>query len=511
MRTKIGLLLLLTFLLAGCSDGSSLTIPGRIAFDDLVDDTVSLSMSERTPLAAEATFRTTEAVTVQVEVLGDEPLSHTFAGSETDHVIPILGLYPDRENRVVLTLTTEEGAEASDTISVETEPLPDFFPDVEITVATSEMEPGWTVSSFGLGDGAGRIFAYPFAFDSQGQIRWYLDLSDFDRYTFHIERLRNGNLLFGQAGAVYEYDMLGQELNRWELPGYRYHHDVIEKEDGNLIVAVDLESAQTIEDHVVELDRASGSIVRVWDFRTILDPLRDTYHDPGDNDWLHMNAVWWDEDDEALIVSGRNQSTVAKVTRDGELVWILSPHRGWGVNPEGTDLSAFLLTAVDAEGTPYDADVQNGDVDAPDFRWPWGQHASMLLPNGNLFVFDNGLNPHFTATPEGGGFSRGVEYEIDEQAMTIRQVWQYGQERGHEYYAPIISDVDHLPQTGHRLIMPGITDGFRAFVTEVTEEKDLIFEATVYFQNLFGSGALAWGEFDLIYRSERMEIYPPGL
>lgn len=63
-------------------------------------------------------------------MLGDEPLSHTFAGSEPDHVIPILGLYPDRETRMVLTLTTADGAEASDTISVETEPLPDFFADV---------------------------------------------------------------------------------------------------------------------------------------------------------------------------------------------------------------------------------------------------------------------------------------------------------------------------------------------------------------------------------------------
>ena len=95
-------------------------------------------------------------------------------------------------------------------------------------------------------------------------------------------------------------------------------------------------------------------------------------------------------------------------------------------------------------------------------------------------MFDNGLSRNFETV--GVPFSRGVEYEIDESAMTVRQVWQYGEERGPDYHSPIISDVDLLPSTGNRLIM-------------------------IHFNNLTSSGSLSWGDFDLVYRSERLSPY----
>ena len=82
-----------------------------------------------------------------------------------------------------------------------------------------------------------------------------------------------------------------------------------------------------------------------------------------------------------------------------ELVWIMAPHKGWGkagINGDGFETSDYLLTAVDANGDPYPQNVQDGLVADPNFDWTWGQHASMLLPDGNLFVFDNGYNRHFT-------------------------------------------------------------------------------------------------------------------
>ena len=103
-----------------------------------------------------------------------------------------------------------------------------------------------------------------------------------------------------------------------------------------------------------------------------------------------------------------------------------------------------------------------------------------------------------------------MEYEIDPDAMTVRQVWVLGGERGAEYYSPIISDVDDLSVAGDRLIMPGIVLGadLRAFITEVTEGGEIVFEAEVRFRNSLSTGAFAWGQFDLVYRSERIALYP---
>jgi arylsulfate sulfotransferase len=511
---KSALLLTLCGLgLAACGGDELLAPEGReVSIEEVLDGAVEITRDPngRTPLAAEVTFRTRFPVGVSIEVLGPEPLVHEFPGTATEHTIAILGLYPGIENRVELRLTDPGELHAVDTLEISTDPLPEFFPSVEIVAADgSGMEPGWTLSSMAIGDN-GVFRSQPMMFDANGDVRWFMDLSSLGGMVYMVERLANGNLLTGYAQSIYEYDMLGKLINRWDIPGYGYHHDVIEKPDGNFLVAVLKLGLATTDDHVIELDRASGAIAKEWDLRQVLDVYRRDLVDD-DVDWLHMNAVWYSAADDALIISGRNQAIV-KVTRDNELAWILAPHKGWGKagpDADGHETSDYLLTAVDSDGNPYPEPVQQGDEGAVDFDWPWGQHAPLILPNGHLFLFDNGLTRSFSS--DGPSYSRGVEYEIDESLMTVRQVWQYGEERGPEFYSVIISDVDLLPSTGNRLIMPGIVFGADplALVTEVTYPgKQVVFEARIHFKNLLSSGDRSWGNLDLVYRSERLPIYP---
>ncbi len=484
----------------------------RAPLENLLDGAVSLTLNPSgiNPLAAELAFQTREPARITIEVLGAEPVTYRAGGQATEHRIPVLGLYPGIENRIVLRVVGTGPEYALDTLRLATAPLPEFMPDIRIEKADrDQMEAGWTLSNLSIGKNSNYL-SYPILFDSNGDIRWYLDLSSFGGMVAMTEPLANGNLLFLYGSAVYEYDMLGVEINRWDTPGYWTHHDVIEKPDGNLIVAVDKSGIGTVEDFIIEIDRASGAIVNEWDLRQVLDmKRRDLVSD--EVDWFHMNAIWYDEGDDALIISGRNQGLV-KVTRDNRLVWILAPHKGWGkAGPEadGHETAPFLLTAVDASGVPYPEPIQQGMEEAPDFRWSWGQHAPLLLPNGNLFAFDNGYRRYFTDGDH--SFSRGVEYVIDEAAMTVRQVWQYGEERGSNYYSSIISDVDYLPETGNRLIMPGIifTPAPHARVTEVTYPAGrVVFDANIRFANFYSNGTFAYGQFDLVYRSERMPLYP---
>lgn len=345
-------------------------------------------------------------------------------------------------------------------------------------------------------------------FDESGRIRWYLDLTAEGSIFTPVERLANGNLVLGFAGSIREYDMLGRMVTEWAVgPTYTQHHDVVEKPDGNLVAAVNKGGTGTIEDHIIELDRSSGEIVKEWDLREVLDVDRTALYDDA-RDWLHVNSVWYDESDGGLIISGRHQG-VFKVSAENELVWILAPHRGWGaagVDGNGPPTSDFLLTATDGSGTPYPDAVQNGDERTPDFDWPWSQHAAQLLPNGNILLFDNGGRRQF-GQAEPPPYSRGVEYEIDAEAMTVRQVWAYGRDRGREFFASFVSDVDYLIGTGHRLIVPGIvgTAGGRgAWVTEVTPDGSVVSEAFLRFKDTFEEG----DRNDIVYRAERLPIYP---
>ena len=117
----------------------------------------------------------------------------------------------------------------------------------------------------------------------------------------------------------------------------------------------------TIQDHILELDSTTGKLLNDWDLTKVFDPTRRTYIDAEkwdisqNGDWLHDNGLAYSQADESIIVSGRHQG-VAKIRRDGTLVWLLAPHKGWKEPQSGK-----LLTAVSATSAPYAESVQLGE------------------------------------------------------------------------------------------------------------------------------------------------------
>ena len=136
--------------------------------------------------------------------------------------------------------------------------------------------------------------------------------------------------------------MLGNVIKNWKFPGYTFHHNVIEKPDGNFILtatkpgSTHINGVATIEDYVIETNRTSGSIVNVWDLKVSLDEYRTALTN-NTCDWFHGNGLYYDASDNTIIVSGRTQGVV-KLTYDNHVQWILSPHRGWGTNRAGDSL-----------------------------------------------------------------------------------------------------------------------------------------------------------------------------
>lgn len=501
---SFGLVITGLLLTGSCKKDISVGRPvdlNNLVSEDLI---IVLNPSGLTPLSAELRFNSVIPVNVSITIEGEEPLSHTFDDFSTEHRLPILGLYPGRENNILVMLTDVAGNFASTEVSVTTEELPSYFPEIVVDVTTGLRQPGWTLAEFGLGLGTA-FRSNPIIFDESGTVRWYMDLSAFDDLSFPVKQKSNGNLLVSYGEHIYEYDMLGRQLNDIFIPGYLQHHETREMPNGNLLVAVDKIGIETVEDHVIEVS-PNGTIVQVWDFREILDMDRMDLVDD-EIDWFHNNAVWYSEADDCIIASGRNQGVV-KVTRENELVWILAPHQGWGTAANGTDNNDFLLTAIDANGNPYPDEVQQGTIASDQFDWTWGQHAPVLLENGNIFILDNGFNRHFL--PGEPSYTRAVEYRINEEDMTIEEIWQYGKERGVETWAPIISDVDVMPNR-NRIMHAGIVfaDQPYAKIVEVAYPDGAVaYEVTLKFRNELSTGELAWGGLDLSYRSERIDIYP---
>lgn len=505
------------FLLASCGNSDDLPGPGPdpdptvvLQQDVVQSQSLTVNLSGVAPLTAVLAFSTSEAVTSRVRVVGKNgPISDVikdFTAPSVLHGLPILGLYADHNNEVEVTLFDQAGNSlGTSSFNIATNPLIRDMPSISVQTNNVQKEPGMTLVSY-FGNNSASTGQKPFIFDEFGDIRWYLDFSSNPVLTnlFYddgIERLQNGNYYFGDRSTsrIYEVDIIGRVMNTWEMPGYTFHHEVSEKPNGNFLVTVNNQnSTATIEDHIIEIERNSGNIVNVWDLRESLQQDR-TALTTDQGDWIHVNAVTYDSNDDTIIISGRTQGVV-KLTNNNEVVWILAPHRGWGTAGDGTDLTTKLLQPLDGSGQPITlAGVLDGESNTGSFEWAWYQHAPQVMPNGNVILFDNGENRNY----QGGNYSRAVEYEIDAANMTIQQVWSYGKSRGGVTYSRIVSDVDFHASSNHVFFSPGaiVNSSVYGKIIEVDyASNQVLYEASII---------APVAPFDITFhRTERLSLYP---
>ncbi|NNJ89385.1 MAG: aryl-sulfate sulfotransferase [Eudoraea sp.] len=498
--------ILSVLILSSCNSG----------FQYSIDTT--LNPYEISPLTASLNIEAEKPVTATVNVLGGIPLQQAFGTNATNMEIPVVGLYPNAINKVVVTLDYE-GGQIKDTIEITTKDLPPYFPKIVIDkLDRSRMESGMHACDIHFAN-KGSFNSGPFIFDDQGKVRWYLDLSSAGEMVSPFQRLKDGTLLMVSRNVIYEFDMLGKPLKKTTInPNYGMHHDVVELPDGNLLICVGKKNnfitvneqfEVSDSDFIILFDRKNSKIVREWDVAKLLDVSRSDLNFFRPGDWLHMNGLAFDETDNSIVVSGKNQGLI-KISWNNKLQWILAPNKSWGKagrNGNGFETAPFVLTAIDSMGNRYPNSVQEGIESSDSFDYSWGTHAPVFMPNGNLLAFDNGTYRNFENKDQ---FSRAVEYQINEKDKTVSQVWQYGKERGQEFFSTIVSDVDYLSTTKNILATSGYIKKGPVLMGKIVEvdymSGEEVFEATLYFKSSNGNKTSSWGQTDILYRSERMEL-----
>ena len=460
------------------------------------------------PLTALAVFTTEEPARVSIRVHGktnDADINNDFPALITEHIIPIYGLYADFLNTVTLTVTTEGGEKTVTSVSIQTDAIdPNTVGTIILQTDirnAAQMSPGLTF-----------LYSHKLAFDAYGDIRWTNNTlvtppSTLYNYGNGTSITTFGSYLEGEV-LLLERNFLGKFLRVWYSP-YGVHHDITQGENGNLLVTGS--QGASIEDFVYELNAETGEIIHTLDLKTVLPRSSERINATltaesalsenwgmSATDWFHLNAIVWDDGD--VILSGRHSSAVVKMAwPSGEIKWILASPFGWP-----TMFQKYLLTPAAGQS---------------DFEWPYWQHAPMLLPDQDnnpnttdLILFDNGCARFGEADVRSSllskdlasiqKYSRLVQYRIDETDHTIRQVWQYGKERGEELYSERCGDADYLPN-GNRLGFFYIVNEFpenassHVVISEVSASGTLIWEALLTAEN----GVLE------AYRGERLPIY----
>lgn len=411
------------------------------------------------PLSAVICFNTEEETTAEVTVKGktvEADLSHSFDVAK-EHVLPIYGLYDNYENTVVIKLGNGKSSE----VKIEVEELDvnkahfcntsyEYFGKDIMTISTATP----------LVDSARTA-----GFDYAGDLRWVIT----EKASWDIKKISNGRLLVSSYRSMQkpyytvglmEVDFSGKVYAEYRLPG-GYHHDAFELENGNILVCSDNDFNDSVEDFIVEITKETGEVVKSWDLQKILPREEGKAGDWNHHDWFHNNSVWYDKPTNSITLSGRHQDAAINFDYDtGALNWIIGDPEGW--SQEMVDKYFFK------------------NVTKGDFDWQYEQHAAMILPNGDVFLFDNGTyrsKVEEKRVPAEENFSRGVIYRIDTDKMEIEQIWQYGKERGAEFYSPYICNVDYYGE-GHYMIHSGGIATYRGRHTDtlgallINEYKD---------------------------------------
>lgn len=506
------------------SDQSTLDLPTLGDTLTNVVKKVRLDPSGYCPLAVELQLSFPVGGRVRVIVKGKNGkqgnMEHLFTQDGPNQVLHVFGLYPGYKNGLSIILTDKEGRERARTTQEITTQSLEYITLPKIDVMTSvpkQMESGVTLVDY-LGDNEFDTHR-PFMIDAEGEIRWLYSLKKhplIGNITAHVglKRMKNGNFLFGdvKTGRIIEADMLGEVKKVWNIKelGYEFHHEVTEMPNGNILICVTAHDSRlkngepSIQDVIIELDRETGKVITEWDLKQSLDEsMYGTFCSAADaypQNWVHNNAVLYSEKDDCIIVCTRYQG-LAKLDRNNRLKWLLSPHQGW----IDKGFSGYLLDPLDASGNKIaDEKLKMGEVNRDDFDWSWGAHCPVFMPNGNLMIFDNGYYRQYEDIDLYGmkGYSRAVEYQINESQMTIRQVWQYGKERGRGCYGVAVSSVQYLPETGNVLFCPGVgnrnVNGIGGKVVEVRKDtKEVVYEAH-----------LSTPAFLVFHRATRMPLYP---
>lgn len=410
------------------------------------------------------------------------------------HTPPIVGYLADGRNGTLPTTDVKKVAKGFE----------DKLYLINHTIEAAKKPISWTG---GFGAASWNDPTENFIVDTKGEVRWYLDYTKFyDRsgrsvndagMMMGFHQMDNGDIVWTQAQRYARYDLMGKKVFERDLPsGYvDSSHETVTLDNGHMLLRVaktdyalaNGKRVHTVRDHIIEVDQ-TGKVIEEWDLAEILgnnqfrkdlimaldaravclnidmnakhievsedQPYGDVTSTGAGRNWAHINSIDYDKQDDSIILSLRHQGIV-KVGRNHKVKWILGSPQGWS-----KDMQSKVLKPVDAKGKKIicedDGSVCPGYTnDKGGFDWSWTQHTAWLSDRGDnsgskktLSVFDNGdgrgMEQPAINTDK---YSRAVEYVIDEKKMTVKQTWEFGKERGFDWYSAVTSDVEYHPET----------------------------------------------------------------
>ncbi len=382
--------------------------------------------SNLNPLSAKVSFNTRLNATPKMTIVGQDnnDLVKDFLqdyGSSTSHELNVLGLYNYHTNQVYIDCTIHSWSitlRKEFRVTINHQPLYVF--DMSVSSKSAELNNdcdeiyitgGVTGSSSGYYDDGDMMIA-SVGFDEYGKIRWmyrvalYGNLRPYPIVYEGVDAILTTDLKSNPKIIISDY--MGNVLASCQTSGIeRLHHEGIYVGDGIIAVA---ETKNDVDESLfLEINVKTGAIEDSIDLDDIIDPdrVQQTYGASGE-DRVHINALYYDSDDDCYIVSMREQGVIKirrGATSKDDIVWWMTSH-----TDVGEEWQQYLL-----EPTNFVNTVEN---------WNSGQHAVSLLDNGDILMFDNHDQPLYSYQSTNRS-SRLLQMRVDEDNMTVENVYEW--------------------------------------------------------------------------------------
>lgn len=382
----------------------------------------------------------------------------------------LIGLVPGQENQVTLEAVNRQGeVKQSFTFTIQMPETTSGHPNrLEATEgeSTAEMSDG-LFYAMGLSD----YYGYTFFFDNDGILRYEMLLDGY--HSDRILSLDDQILACVGSNKIARISRIGQVLQVYDLGRFELHHDFNWGPDGELVALATNTEGETVEDQLIAIDMESGEVTLLVDFSALMNDYFVTTEKVSANssffwqaglwDWLHLNSVQYLEEEDAVVVSSRETSTILKVKNVHEepaIDWMIGDEAFW----QGTGFAQYSLTR---EG---------------DFTPQYGQHDVTViydesLPEGQYYLrmFDNNYWANSTRTgytptlPDTVGqaltedesiVSHVYYYLVDENAGTFQLAWSFDVP-----YSSVVSNVQLL-EGGNYVVNSGVPQVYGEYDSE---------------------------------------------
>lgn len=276
--------------------------------------------------------------------------------------------------------------------------------------------------------------------NSNGDTTYIYDNDGILRGEIPIIGYRTARILFDEEDIymaaserrIVKINNLGQVEEKYNLGRYKYHHDYVFDKDKNLLILASDTKKDTCEDIIIRLNTKTGKVDKVLDLEDLFPELRENAYYEEDEvnenvessgvDWMHINTIQYIEEEDSIILSSRETSSIIKIKNpfdNPKIEYIIGEESFW----KDYDEKQYLLEKIGdftIQGGQHTVTYEETEEDGVYYLYMFNNNmgVSTTVPD---YDWEKEAGLKFTS-PKNGKYFLYYKYKVNEKNKTFELI-----------------------------------------------------------------------------------------